>query len=147
MAQTYQLLVGGLRQFEAKMHPGPLWCNPEPGFVLGVRVVVMVVAMVMVARGKNRRGKHQQKQGCSKHFFHARTVARILRQEKIDPGHASSQTTGGIDRSTRCNRENRMKLELANNQVVAVCSKSAFAESVFLNRNAFASSQPPSRPT
>jgi hypothetical protein len=77
IAQTYQPLVSGLCSSKWKCIPVPLWSNPEPGFVLGVRVVVMVVAMVMVARGKNRRGKHQQKQGCSKHFFHAKTVARI----------------------------------------------------------------------
>jgi hypothetical protein len=60
-----------------------------------VRVVVMVMAMVVAAGGKNRGGKHQQEQGGSKHLFHARTVARILRREKNHPDHASSQTTGG----------------------------------------------------
>jgi hypothetical protein len=60
-----------------------------------VRVVVMVMAMVVAAGGKNRSGKHQQEQGGSKYLFHARTVARILCREKILPEHASSQTTGG----------------------------------------------------
>ena len=54
----------------------------------------MVTAMVVMAGGKDRSGKHQQEQGGSKHLFHARTVARILCREKIHLDHASSQTTG-----------------------------------------------------
>jgi hypothetical protein len=60
-----------------------------------VRVVMMVMAMVVMAGGKNRSGKHQQEQGGSKNLFHARTVARILCREKFHPEQASSQTTGG----------------------------------------------------
>jgi hypothetical protein len=34
-----------------------------PGFVLGVRVVMVVVMMMVMAGRKHRAGKHQQKQG------------------------------------------------------------------------------------
>ena len=72
----------------------------------------MVMAMVVAAGGKNRGGKHQQEQGGSKHLFHARTVARILRREKNHPDHASSQTTGGAaDRSIRSNPGRGIKTE------------------------------------
>jgi hypothetical protein len=69
------------------------------------------MAMVVAAGGKNRGGKHQQEQGSSKHLFHARTVARILRREKNHPGHASSQTTGAADRSIRSNPGRGIKTE------------------------------------
>jgi len=52
-----------------------------PGVVLGVRVVMMVMAMVVMAGRKYRAGKHQQKQDCCKNLFHATNVARSVRQE------------------------------------------------------------------
>jgi hypothetical protein len=52
-----------------------------PGVVLGVRVVMMVVAMMVTAGGECRGGKHHQKQGCSEKLFHAKNVARPPRRE------------------------------------------------------------------
>jgi hypothetical protein len=52
-----------------------------PGFLLGVRVVMMVMATVVTAGRKYRAGKHQQKQDCCKNLFHATNVARSARQE------------------------------------------------------------------
>jgi len=38
-------------------------------------VVVMVMAMMVVAGGESRGGKHHQKQGCGENLFHAPNVA------------------------------------------------------------------------
>ena len=60
-----------------KMRPGPvrvqLW---NRGTGLGVRVVVMVMAMMVVAGGESRGGKNHQKQGSGENLFHAPNVAR-----------------------------------------------------------------------
>jgi hypothetical protein len=48
-----------------------------PEAVLGVRVVMMVVTMMVMASGEHGAGKHQQKQGCGEHLFHAKNVARM----------------------------------------------------------------------
>jgi hypothetical protein len=56
-----------------------LW---DRGVDLGVRVVMMVVAM-MVARGtESRSGKHHQKKGGGEELFHAANVALSLMREK-----------------------------------------------------------------
>ena len=78
-----------------KMRPGPvgvqLW---NRGTGLGVRVVVVVMAMMVMRGGESRCGKHHQKQGGGKDLFHAANVALLHACWKCNPGHASREERG-----------------------------------------------------
>jgi len=57
--------------------------------ILGVRVVMMVMAMMVVRGGESRCGEHHQKQGGGEDLFHAANVARSPARGKSNKGRAS----------------------------------------------------------
>jgi hypothetical protein len=92
MARTLPAFTLNVRAFiDQKCGPAPRCCCLGPGFILRVRVVMMVVAMMVMASRKNRAGKHQQKQSRCKNLFHGTNVARRHRQSKRIQSSASRE--------------------------------------------------------
>jgi hypothetical protein len=95
MAKTYQLSMPFVRvPLNQKAARSRDSAADGPGFVLGVRVVMMVVAMMVTAGGKSRSGKHHQKQGGGKNLFHATNVAWTRQQEKCFQHTVSRELLG-----------------------------------------------------
>jgi hypothetical protein len=80
---------------KVKMRPGPNHLPEDRVSFLGVRVMMMVVAVMVMRGGECRGGKHHQKQGGCKNLFHAKNVARTLGREKCIPDRASKEARGG----------------------------------------------------
>jgi len=68
-----------------------LW---DRGVILGVRVVMVVMAMMVVRGGESRSGKHHQKKGGGEELFHATNVARFRLRWKSNPIRASREERG-----------------------------------------------------
>jgi hypothetical protein len=69
-------------------------CYFGPGFILGVRVVMVVVVTMVMAGGERWSGKHHQKQGSCKDLFHGTNVARRAGRGKVIHHGASRELRG-----------------------------------------------------